>query len=77
MTREEAVKINQLKSGKFPEEYLGYKLSEVLDEINCSKEEFINICDKFTNKSLFVCNNKNELVKDENLNLLLKNNEYK
>ena len=77
MTREEAVKINQLKSGKFPEEYLGYKLSEVLDEINCSREEFINICDKFTNKSLFVCNNKNELVKDENLNLLLKNNEYK
>ena len=75
MTREEAVKINQLKSGKFPEEYLGYKLSEVLDEINCSREEFINICDKFTNNSLFVCNNKNELVKDENLNLLLKNNE--
>ena len=36
MTREEAVKINQLKSGKFLK-YLGYKLSEVLDEINCSR----------------------------------------
>lgn len=77
MTRDEAVKINQSKSGKFPEEYLGIKLSVILEEINCSREEFINICDKFTNKSLFVCNNKNELVKDENLNLMLKNNEYK
>tara|TARA_A100001015_G_scaffold311739_1_gene415560 strand:- start:297 stop:1211 length:915 start_codon:yes stop_codon:yes gene_type:complete len=77
MTREEAVKINQAKSGKFPEEYLGYKLSEILDEINCSREEFIKICDKFTNKSLFQCNNNNELIKDEKLNLVLKNNEYK
>ena len=77
MTRAEAVKINQKKSGKFPEEYLGYKLSEILDEIDCTREEFLKICDKFTNKSLFVCNNKNELVKDDKLNLILKNNEYK
>lgn len=77
MSREEAIKINQSKSGKFPEEYLGYKLSEILDEINCTREEFIKICDKFTNKSLFMCNNKNELVKDDKLNLILKNNEYK
>ncbi len=77
MTREEAIKINQDKSGKFPEEYLGYKLSEVLNEINCSREEFIKICDKFTNKSLFVCNNNNEIIKDDKLNLVLKNNEYK
>ena len=77
MTREEALKINQEQSGKFPEESLGHKLSEILDEINCTREEFVEICDKFTNKSLFVCNNKNELIKDEKLNLMLKNNEYK
>tara|TARA_A100001015_G_C14885523_1_gene670267 strand:- start:9 stop:1166 length:1158 start_codon:yes stop_codon:yes gene_type:complete len=77
MSREEAIKINQEKSGKFPEEYLGYKLSEILEEIDCSREEFIKICDKFTNKSLFMCNNKDELIKDEKLNLILKNNEYK
>ena len=77
MTREEAVKINQTKSGKFPEEYLGYPLSEILDEINCTRDEFINICDKFTNKNLFLCNNKNELIKDEKFNLIQKNNDYK
>ena len=77
MTRDEAVKINQEKSGKFPEEYLGYPISEILDEIHITREEFIKICDKFTNKSLFICNNKNELIKDESGNLILKNNEYK
>jgi N-acetyl sugar amidotransferase len=77
LTREEAVKINQEKSGKFPEVYLGYPLSEILEEIKITKEEFINICDKFTNKSLFLCNNKNELIKDKDGNLILKNNDYK
>ena len=77
MSREDAIKINQLKSGKFPEEYLGYKLSEILNEINCTREEFIRICDIFNNKSLFKNNYKNELIKDDKLNLILKNNEYK
>ena len=77
LTREEAVKINQEKSGKFPEVYLGYSLSEILEEIKITREEFINICDKFTNKSLFLCNNKNELIKDKDGNLFLKRNDYK
>ena len=77
LTREEAVKINKEKSGKFPDTYLGYPLSEILEEIKITKEEFINICDKFTNKSLFLCNNKNELIKDKDGNLILKRNEYK
>ena len=77
LTRKEAVKIIQEKSDKFPEIYLGYQLSEILDEIKISREDFIKICDKFTNKSLFQCNNKNELIKDQHGNLILKNNEYK
>jgi N-acetyl sugar amidotransferase len=77
LTREEAVKINQEKSGKFPDVYLGYPLSKILEEIKITKEEFINICDKFTNKSLFLCNNKNELIKDKDGNLILKRNDYK
>ena len=46
-------------------------------EINIERDEFINICDKFTNKSLFICNNKDELIKDKEGNLILKNNDYK
>ena len=77
MTREEAIKINKDKSGKFPENYLGHSLAEILEEINIERDEFINICDKFTNKSLFICNNKDELIKDKEGNLILKNNDYK
>ena len=44
LNREEAVKINKDKSGKFPEIYLGYNLSEILEEIKMTREEFIKIC---------------------------------
>jgi N-acetyl sugar amidotransferase len=77
MTREEAVRLNQERSGKFPEEYLGYSLSEILDEIDCSRDEFIKICDKFTNKSLFLLDKNNNLIKDKSGNLTLRNREYK
>ena len=56
--------------------YLGFNLKEILDEIDCSLEEFNSICDKFTNKKLFRCNNNGELIKDENQNLILKNSEF-
>lgn len=77
LKREEALKINQEKSGKFPDVYLGYPLSDILEEIKITKEEFINICDKFTNKSLFLCNNQNKLIKDKDGNLILKRDEHK
>lgn len=77
LKREEALKINQEKSGKFPDVYLGYPLSDILEEIKITKEEFINICDKFTNKSLFLCNNQNKLIKDKDGNIILKRDEHK
>jgi len=76
ISRKEAVKINQEKSGRYPATYLGYPLKVILDEINCSQDEFDNICDKFTNKNLFQCNNKGQLIKDETGSLILKNRDY-
>ena len=35
-------------------------------------DEFDIICDKFTNKDIFLCNNEGKLIKDEN-NSLIKN----
>jgi len=32
-------------------------------------DEFIKICDRFTNKSLFKCDNRGNLIKDRNGNL--------
>jgi N-acetyl sugar amidotransferase len=77
LTRDEAVKLNQERSGKFPESYLGYSLTEILNEIDCTRDEFIKICDKFTNKNLFMCDKNNNLLKDNHGSLILKNSEYK
>ena len=36
-------------------------------------DEFDIICDKFTNKDIFLCNNEGKLIKDENNSLIKKN----
>ena len=74
MSREEAITINKEKSGKFPSTYLDVPLQEILQEIDCTKEEFVKICDNFSNKKIFKCNNKGELIKQSDGSLIL--NEY-
>ncbi len=76
LTRDKAKEFVIKYGGKYPINYLGYELSEILKEINCSLDEFNLICDKFTNKKLFKCNNNGELIKDENQNLILKNSKF-
>ena len=76
MTRDEAKNLVRKFGGKFPSTYLGVELSETLEEIDCSLDEFNLICNRFTNKKLFKCNNKGELIKDENQNLILNNSEF-
>jgi len=71
MSREEAIKINKEKSGKFPSTYLDVPIQEILEEIDCTKEEFIKICDNFSNKKIFKCNNKGELIKQPDGSLIL------
>jgi len=74
LTRDEAIKINNEKSGKFPTSYLGIPLENILKNINCSLKEFKDICDNFTNKEIFQCNNKGELIKRSDGSLILKKN---
>ncbi len=69
MTREEGLKLVKERDGKFPWIYLGYPIEEVLEEIGMTLEEFIAICDSFTNKKIFVCDAKGNVVKDEKGNL--------
>ena len=69
MTRGEGLELVKKHDGKFPWEYLGCSLEEVLRDIDMSKEEFINTCDKFTNKKLFICDSRGNLIKDKDGNL--------
>ena len=71
LTRDEAIKINKQKSGKFPSVYLDIPLEKVISEIDCTIDEFIKICDKFSNKQIFKCNNNGDLIKKEDGSLIL------
>ena len=55
--------------GIFPWEYLGKSLSEILKPLNINVYDFIKICDRFTNKKLFLRDANGNLIKDEQGNL--------
>ena len=74
ISRKEALdKVKELE-GQYPISYLGKKLEEILKSISITEEEFINICDQFTNKKIFKLNKDGSLYKDNTLSL--KKNNY-
>jgi N-acetyl sugar amidotransferase len=69
ISREDALAMTRLHDGKFPWTYLGVSIQEILEQIDISLDEFIRICDRFTNKKLFLCDAQGALVKDKHGNL--------
>ncbi|MDB5098491.1 MAG: Pseudaminic acid biosynthesis protein PseA, putative Pse5Ac7Ac acetamidino synthase [Cyanobacteria bacterium RYN_339] len=69
LTRDEAIELVQIHDGKFPWEYLGCKLEEVLEDLDMTTEQFIKVCDRFTNKRVFLTDARGNLVKDRHGNL--------
>lgn len=69
LSREDAVKLVRMHDGRFPSEYLGVPLSTVLYEIGMTYEEFLRVCDRFTNKKLFVTDARGHLVRDRQFSL--------
>jgi len=69
LSREDALKLVKMHDGKFPWYYLGVAIEEVLEEMGMTLDEFIRVCDRFTNKKLFVCDSRGNLVKDRDGNL--------
>ena len=72
ISRSEALKIVKETDGKYPSYYLGKPLKKILSDIGITVNEFDTICDKFTNKDIFLCNNDGKLIKDENNSLIKK-----
>jgi N-acetyl sugar amidotransferase len=69
LSRPDALRMVRLHDGKFPWSYLGCPLEEVLKDIGMTLEEFVRVCDRFTNKKLFVCDADGRPVKDKDGNL--------
>jgi N-acetyl sugar amidotransferase len=73
MTREDAVEVVKRCEGRFPSAYLGQKLETILAEIDVDTEEFTNLCDQYTNRQIFRCDNADKLIKDSTGSLIKTN----
>ena len=69
ITRADALEIVRARDGVFPWSYLGKPLEEILEPLDMSLDEFIKLCDRFTNKKIFVRDASGALVKDRHGNL--------
>lgn len=69
ITRQDALQMVKLHDGKFPWTYLGVPIEQILEPLGMSIDEFIEICDRFTNKSIFKADGRGNLIKDRHGNL--------
>jgi N-acetyl sugar amidotransferase len=69
ISRKDAIALVKKHDGKFPWSYLGKPLVEILRPLGLTVDEFVLICDRFTNKKLFVTDARGNLVRDRLGNL--------
>ena len=69
MTRDEGLRLVRERDGKFPWFCLGKSLEKILVPLEMSVDDFVGVCDRFTNRELFASDLEGNLIKDENGNL--------
>ena len=69
LSREDGLEAVKRLDGLFPWEYLGKNLEDILQPLGLSVDQFIRICDRFTNKKIFKRDNAGILLKDYQGNL--------
>jgi N-acetyl sugar amidotransferase len=69
ITRQDGIELIRKHDGKFPWTYLGKPIERVLEPLDMTVDEFIKVCDRFTNKKIFKTNAKGDLIKDKHGNL--------
>ena len=69
ITRQDALEVVKARDGKFPWVYLGKSLEDILAPLDMSIDEFIKVCDRFTNKKIFRRDSSGSLIKDKYGNL--------
>ena len=64
LNRQDGLDAVKRLDGLFPWEYLGKSLKDIIKPLDISLDEFIGLCDKFTNKKIFKRDGNGALVKD-------------
>jgi hypothetical protein len=70
INREQGLDLIKQHDGRYPHSYLGKPLSEIIAPLDINIEEFDAICEKFTNKDLFLKNSNGSLMRDSKKNLI-------
>lgn len=69
LSRQDALDAVRRLDGRFPWEYLGKSLEDILEPLEMTVDEFIKVCDQFTNKKIFLRDASGKLLKDRHGNL--------
>jgi N-acetyl sugar amidotransferase len=69
LTRQDGLEAVKRLDGAFPWEYLGKSLEDILRPLDMTVDEFIRLCDKFTNKKIFKRDASGALIKNRDGNL--------
>jgi len=70
LSRADALEMVKCRDGAYPSTYLGKRLDEILAEIDMTREEFDRVCDRFTNKRLFMRDGQGNMMRDRHGNLV-------
>jgi hypothetical protein len=64
LTRSQGLEIVKKFDGNFPWTYLDKPLAKILEPLEISIDEFLKICDQFTNKSLFQIDSSGNIIRN-------------
>lgn len=70
LSRDDALRMVKKRDGAFPWTYLGRPIEEILGEIDMTLDEFLVVCDRFTNRNIFVTDNRGDVIRDDDGNVL-------
>ncbi len=70
LSRADAWRMVQHHDYRFPHTYLGRPIADILAEIDMTVEEFVEVCDRFTNRRIFRTDNRGDLIKNDRGDLL-------
>ena len=73
ISRDQGLKLVKQNDGKYPWSYLGVSLQEILQKIEMEISEFDEICDNFTNKTIFKLDESGNLLRKKDKSLIKTN----
>ena len=69
ISRQDAIDMVRMHDGKFPWTYLDKPIEDILAPLDMTIDEFVKICDRFTNRKIFALDAQGNLIKDKKGNL--------